>query len=370
MATSYPEHSRPDRDHEHHKPPCRECDLSGMDDLACESKGVADRAKYIADHATDLTTRRGKYDTTRTAYTTKRGTATTDVAGIRKDLHQIREQLRCQLDRETLECLDEAWTEVSGRLERCGEPHTGCCVEECDFDQECEGYEDDDIHELTARIARIDRAVTAAEACFDTLTGEPDALTTRVTDLRADVNKLLTEISDPKTLDPRHAYATLRWLWHRYDDIWWGFPHVRDFYDCLCQALACSVTGRRVLGILTGKLGVLQCRQDDVDKRCDTLRTHIVEEVLEVCARLCRHDRDDDGHGRDDDGHGRDDDKPGRDYGGRSRDVSGEERETAAEEEAGEDADTDEEADGAGDSVAGPGQPGDVAARRSGVTVR
>ena len=215
------------------------------------------------------------------------------MAGIHKDLHQIREQLRCQLDRETLECLDEAWIEVSERLERCGEPHVGCCVEECDFEHECEGYEDDDIHELTARIARIDRAVTAAEDCFDTLTAEPDALAKRVTDLRADVDKLLTEISDPKTLDPKHAYATLRWLWHRYDDIWWGFPRVRDFYDCLCQALACSVTGRRVLGILTGKLGVLQCRQDDMDKRCDTLRTHVVEEVLEVCSRKCRHERDD-----------------------------------------------------------------------------
>jgi hypothetical protein len=129
---------------------------------------------------------------------------------------------------------------------------------------------------------------------------------------------------------------------------------VRDFYDCLCQALACSVTGRRVLGILTGKLGVLQCRQDDVDKRCETLRTHIVEEVLEVCARLCRHDRDDDGHDRDDDGHGRDDDGHGRDDRGRSRGVSGEEQERAAEEEAGEDADTDEEADGAGDSGGRP----------------
>ena len=354
MATSYPEHSRPDRDHEHHEhhehhePPCRDCDLSGMDDLACESKGVADRAKYISDHDEALTTRRKNYDTTRAAYTTERGKAATDVTGIRKDLHQIREQLRCQLDRETLECLDEAWIHVSERLERCGEPRTGCCVEECDFDHECEGYEDDDIHELNARITRIDRRVTAAEDCFDALTGEPAALTKRVADLRADVDTLLTEISDPKTLDPRHAYATLRWLWHRYDDIWWGFPRVRDFYDCLCQALTCSVTGRRVLGILTGKLGVLQCRQDEEDKRCDTLRTHVVEEVLEVCARICHHDRDDDRPGRDDDKH---------EHHGKSRSGAEEGRETAAEEEseAEEDADSDEEeADRSGDSGGRP----------------
>jgi hypothetical protein len=322
MATSYPEHSRPDHDHEHHKPPCRDCDLHGIDDLTCESKGVADRAKYIADHAVKQDERRKQYDTTRAAYTTKRGAAAADVAAIGKDLRQIREQLRCQLDREMLECLDEAWIEVSERLERCGVPHTGCCVEECDFDRECEGYEDDDLHALNDRITRIDRAVTAAEDCFDKLTGEPDALTTRVAGLRADVDKLLTEISDPKTLDPRHAYATLRWLWHRYDDIWWGFPHLRDFYDCLCQALVCSITGRRVLGILTGKLGVLQCHQDDIDKRCEHLRTHVVEEVLEVCARNCRHDRDN-GHGRDDNGHGRHDNGHGRDDNGYGRDDNG-----------------------------------------------
>ena len=191
MASSYPEHSRTDHDHEHHEPPCRDCDLVGLDDLNCESQGIADQAKYIADHATALTTRRGQYDTTRTDYTTKRGTATTDVAGIHKDLRQVREQLRCQLPSETLECLDEAWIEVAGQLERCGEPHGGCCVEECDFDRECEGYDDDDLHELTARIARIDRAVTAAEACFDTLTGEPDALVKRVATLRTDVDSLL-----------------------------------------------------------------------------------------------------------------------------------------------------------------------------------
>jgi hypothetical protein len=340
MASSYPERSRTDRDHEHHEhhehhePPCRDCDLVGLDDLACESQGVADQAKYIADHATALTTRRGQYDTTRTAYTTKRGTATTDVAGIHKDLRQIREQLRCQLHAETLECLDEAWIEVSERLKRCGEPHGGCCVEECDFERECEGYQDDGLHELTARIARIDRVVTAAEACFDTLTAEPDALTKRVADLRTDVDKLLTEVSDPKTLDPRHAYATLRWLWHRYDDIWWGFPRVRDFYDCLCQALTCSITGRRVLGILTGKLGVLQCRQDDDDKRCDTLRTQVVETVLEVCSRNCHHDEHDK-PGRYE--------EPGRRRDGGSRGGPREEPEVTVVVEAEPDADPDED---------------------------
>jgi hypothetical protein len=298
MAANHPEHDRPDRDYEHREPPGEDCDLSGVDELACESKGVADRAKYIADHAAALQDRRTKYDTTRAAYTTARATVAADVAALRKDLRQIREQLRCQLDGETLECLDEAWAEVAGRLEDCGEPRTGCCVEECHFDDECEGYEDDDIDQLTARIAGIEGRVTAAEACFDALAGEPAALARRVADLRAAVDALLTEISDPKTVDPKHAYATLRWLWHRYDDIWWGFPRVHDFQDCLCTALKCSVTGRRVLGILVGRLGVLKCRKDAEDQRCETLRTHVVEEVLEACARMYRPDRDDDRYER------------------------------------------------------------------------
>ena len=270
-----------------HEAPCEDCDLRGMDDLACESKGVADRAKYIADHAAAQATRRTQYDTTRAAYTTARAHVAPDVVGIRKDLHQVREQLRCQLDHETITCLDEAWEEVAERLKHCGEPRTGCCVEECDFDEACRGYEDDDIHELTARIARIERRVAAAEACFDKLVTEPEALVQRVAQLRTAVDALLTEISDPKTVDPKHAYATLRWLWHRYDGIWWGFPRVRDFQDCLCQALTCSVTGRRVLGILTGRLGVLQCRKDAEDERCRSLRAHVVQEILEICACKC-----------------------------------------------------------------------------------
>lgn len=242
-----------------------------------------------------MTDRRTAYDTARAAYTTARTAVAADVARIRKDLHQIREQLRCQLEQGTVRCLDEAWDEVAERLERCGEPRTGCCVEECDVDAEREGYEDDDLDQLTARIARIDRMVTAAETCFGELAGEPAALTQRVAALRTAATALLTEISDPTTADPKHAYATLRWLWHRNDDIWWGFPRVHDFHNCLCQALTCSVTGRRVLGILVGGRGVLQCRKDAEERRCGTLRTQVVEEVLEACARACRSDgREDD----------------------------------------------------------------------------
>ncbi|QEU96645.1 hypothetical protein [Streptomyces kanamyceticus] len=286
MDSSYPGQSRRER-REHHAPPCEQCDLSGMDDLACESKGVADRAAYLARYADALKERRAAYDTARAAYTTARTAVTADVANIRKELHQLREQLRCQLDRHTVECLDEAWHDVAERLEHCGEPRTGCCVEECDFDDERESCEDDDLDELTARIARVDRIVTAAEACFTVLAGEPGALTQRVADLKAAVTALLAAVSDPTTADLRHAYATLRWLWHRYDDIWWGFPRVHDFHNCLCQALTCSVTGRRVLGILTGRLGVLTCRKDAADQRCAMLRAHVVEEILEACARAC-----------------------------------------------------------------------------------
>ncbi|MQY12610.1 hypothetical protein SRB5_27460 [Streptomyces sp. RB5] len=288
MAISNPGRTRPDRDHHHCAPHPEDCDLSGVDDLACESRGVADRAKYIADHEAALKERRATYDTTRTAYTTARAAAAADVAAIRKDLHRIREQLHCQLDQDTTECLDEAWDEIRERLGHCGVPHAGCCVEDCDFDEECAGHEDDTIDELTARITRIDGRVTAAEACFDALTGEPAALTARVAGLRTAVDALLTEISDPKTVDPKHAYATLRWLWSRYDGIWWGFPRVRDFQDCLCRALTCSVTGRRLLGVLTGRLGVLKCRKEAADQRCETLRTHVVDEVLAAYARRCR----------------------------------------------------------------------------------
>jgi hypothetical protein len=280
-------------DHDHHEPPCEDCDLHGVDDLACESKGIADQAAYIAAHAQALKTRRAAYDTARTAYTTARADVAAAVKGIRKDLHQIREQLRCQIDDDVLECLDRAWYEVAERLEGCGEPATGCCMGDCDLDEWAQGHQDDTIHQLTARIARIDQHVTQAEACFDKLTGEPAAMRSRVTQLRTDLDALLAEIADTRNVDPRHAYATLRWLWHRFDDIWLGFPYARDFHDCLCRALTCSASGRRLLGIITGWLGVLTCRQEAEDTRCAWLRTHVVDEVLAICAKGCEPDHDD-----------------------------------------------------------------------------
>jgi hypothetical protein len=288
MASSNPGSKRPDHDrgdYEHREPPCDDCDLHGVDELACESKGIADQAAYIAAHAKALADRRAGYDTTRTAYTKARADVAANVNGIRKDLHQIREQLRCQIDDDVLDCLDRAWDEVVERLERCGEPAEGCCVGDCDLDAETEGYDNDTILQLTARIARIERHVTQAEVCFDKLVGEPVALTGRVTDLRLLVDALLAEIADTKNVDPKHAYATLRRLWHRFDDLWAGFRHARQFHDCLCRALTCSAAGRRILGILTGRLGVLTCNQKAEDDRCTWLRTHVVEEVLAICAR-------------------------------------------------------------------------------------
>lgn len=285
METGYPQGQPRQERHKHHDPPHEECDLTGMDDLACESRGVADRAQYIAKYADALKERRAMYDTARAAYTQARTAATAETVGIRKDLLQIREQLRCQLDRDTVECLDEAWDEVAERLRHCGEGRSGCCVEECDFEDEDGAH--DDIEDLTARLGRVERVVSAAESCFTTLVGEPDELARRVADLRARATALIAEISDPKKADLKHAYATLRWLWHRYDEIWWGFPRVDDFQNCLCRALTCSIGGRRLLGILTGRLGVLKCRKDARDQRCAMLRARVVETVLEVCDRSC-----------------------------------------------------------------------------------
>jgi hypothetical protein len=276
MASTYP--SSREHDHPHGERPrrgCPECDLGALDDLKCVAKGVKAQADYNAGKQAELDERRTKLDGARAAYSEARAKARDDVKEIRHQLTRIRDQLVCQLPEDVLECLREAWEEVRERLEYCGMP-SGCCIDDdCEFDEGCEDVSSDD---LEKRKAEYERRVKAAEACFDQLITEPADLAKRVADLKADVEALAKD-----TTDARQSYAKFLWYWRRLEDIWLGFEHASEYYDCLCQALMCSVKGHAAIGVLVGEIAVRTCREEAEKARCETLKTHVVDEILARC---------------------------------------------------------------------------------------
>lgn len=280
MASSYAS----SREREHHRP-CPECDPDDLDGLTCEAEGVKARAAYAAKYEGDLKNRRTAFDSARQAYSDARTAATNDVGQIRHQLHRIEEQLRCQLPDDIERCLDDAWREVYERLEACGLP-TGCCIDDdCEFDTHCEGVPTE---QLRARQAEYERRVAAAEKCFDeVLVKEPTELKNRVAKLKQDVEALATAAASSTTPDPKHAFATALWAKRRLHDIWLGFKDANAYHECVCGGLICSLRGRKALAVLAGELAVRQCREDENEKRCEWLRTHVVDEILAVSLRLC-----------------------------------------------------------------------------------
>jgi hypothetical protein len=305
---------------------CPDCTPRALDPLRCRAKGVQAEADYDNQHpGADP----GQYEQARLDYGKARHDATPVVAEVRSQLAHVTDQLRCIIDdRETVECLDEAWLEVKERLRVC-DPWLGCCVDDNgDFDTDVCDY---GIEIIKARIAEYEHRTQAAETCFDNLLKEPDKLTERVANLKAEVDGIAKDVGgDPATTDFKRLYARALVAERHLDEVWWGYPYAHDYVDCLCLALRVSLRGRAALSRLTGELAVRVCRIDAREGRCKHLREHIVDGIIEEYVRKCqpRHEHDD-GHDRhhdeddDDDRHRRhhDDDR------GRERRERDEERE-------------------------------------------
>jgi hypothetical protein len=285
MAGTYPSSRENDHDHDGgHSRGCPECDLRALDDLKCEAAGIKAQSDYIAGVQKDLDTRHKQFDGARADYRSARDEVAADVRGIRDQLTRIRDQLRCQLSEEVLECLERAWRDVYELLEQCGMP-SGCCIDDdCEFDSDCEGASSDELHK---RKADFEGRVKAVEDCFDKLIVEPAKLKERVADLKAKVEALAKEVADPKTVDLKQSYAKYQWYWQRLQDIWLGFEHANEYHDCLCQALVCSLKGHKAIAVLAGEIALRDCRDQARKDRCEWLKTHVVEEILALYLKHC-----------------------------------------------------------------------------------
>ena len=147
---------------------CAGCDPDLLDELKCQASGIQAQAVYNAAHEQDLTDARDAFKKARAGYNAARSKAVPLVADARRQLEDLTDRVRCQLDRHDAECIDTAFGRVSERLDRCGHGR-GCCSDgDCDYDD----IRDCDPDDVPGRKAVIEYRTKEAQECFWCLIGE------------------------------------------------------------------------------------------------------------------------------------------------------------------------------------------------------
>lgn len=259
-----------------------------IDEMKCHAQGIAAQAAYNSTSQPELETARTQYDTTRKAYRKARSDAALEVQDLRHQIKLLIERIRCLIKQHrVVECIDEAYEKICHQLDECG-TSGGCCADpDCDFDKHCP----DDYRELQHRIAEYEHHLTKDKDCFNSLVGEPAALTARVAAYKAEVDAVSAALqADPATTDLKQVYASALVAQRHLKHVWYGFPETKDFIDCLCRALTCWTKAADAISALTGCKAVKDCHRDAHDKRCQNLADHTVDEILLEYEHICGHD--------------------------------------------------------------------------------
>jgi hypothetical protein len=260
---------------------CQPCDLEGVDGLTCRAKKYEKQAEIMKQVATDLASYKTQYGEARKAFAEAWESTTAEREEIQRQLDEIYDLLKCRLTPAQKDCLDEAAEDVFSDIEECL-PDTGCCVGECEFDDE---VGDDDVPALTARIEKYRRDTEANTACFTSLVAEAQTVIDRVAEIKAEVAALASVItgSSDKTKVPRW-YA--RWLIASYRlnvaRLGHGFDSVKAYSDCLCKALQCIAAGWGAIAVLEGARAEKQCMDDAEAAECKRKSEATLESILEA----------------------------------------------------------------------------------------
>ena len=145
------------------------CDPDLLDELKCKAQGIQAEADYNAAHGQELDDARAAYKAARASYNAARKEAEPQVADARRQLEELEDRVRCQLDRDDVERIDTAFGRVVERLNRCDHAHGCCCDEDCDYDDEVRDCDPDDV---PGRLAVIEYRTKEAAECFWSLIGE------------------------------------------------------------------------------------------------------------------------------------------------------------------------------------------------------
>ncbi|MER7756217.1 hypothetical protein [Kitasatospora sp. NPDC097643] len=258
------------------------CDVDAIDELSCKAAGIKRQAEVTDASLQDLTAFRAALGTAKTDYGKAVATAKPDVKAAEDQVKAIREQLRCRLDEEQRDCVEQAVQNVYGRIAQCvGEP--GCREWDCDFSTE--GHQGDPVAKLAGLIAHYREEVGTTSAYFkDVLLAEIAALPKRAAQLRTDAAQLAHDAADP-TGSSLDLYARLLVLDRQVKGVWNGFPGVQDYVDCLCRTLMYILKGWEAIVILEGWQAVRACKDKAQQDQCKQLLEHTLDEVRAEVAK-------------------------------------------------------------------------------------
>jgi hypothetical protein len=269
---------------------CQPCDLEEFDGLACRAARYAKQAEIMTKVATDLETYKTQYSEARVAFSDAWEALAAEREEIQTQLDDIEEQLKCRLTPGQKDCLDKAAEDVFEDVDECA-PDPGCCVGECDFDDEV--AEDDDVTDLTARIEKYRRWTEANTACFTSLVGEAATITAQVATLKAEVTALATDIAGSDKAKLPRWYA--RWLIAsralELTHLGHGFTSVSAYSDCLCTTLQCIASGWAAIAVLEGARAEMTCLEAARKAECERKAGAILESILEAY-ECCTEDED------------------------------------------------------------------------------
>lgn len=265
----------------------RDHELTQVDRLDCLGQADQARDEYVDLHKVKMRERQDALAQLQTDYRQARRQAKHTVHEVNEDLADILKPFTRDRGGDDLELVRDAWEHTKHRLEHCGHGgHDVSCIDDFHF-------EHDDVHHtktpvLIARQTEYDEVVNAAEARFDALIDEPEALTTRVQVLADEVAELKTDAGDGSTADPVDIYVRALVAKYHASTVWSGFMSSNDYDDCLRKCLLCSGTGRLALRKIKGELTVRSCQVSKHDERCRVLKENLKEETIAEYEELKR----------------------------------------------------------------------------------
>lgn len=252
--------------------------------LMCEARGTAAQAACFAEHEPALTSARSDYDRAWRSYSAVRRDAAPKVQDMGHRVEQVLEQLRSVIEERAVRRLDEAFVNVTRRLEEC-EPVTAR-VKEYPLDLDVGRL---DYAEIATHINSYEQHVAAAKLRFAQLNAEVTTLVKRVDDSHMEIDAVAASSAEHSGgADVELAYVAGLVARHRLESIWNGFAGASDYVACLSSLLTQWAQAVAILSRLTGAREAADCRHKFVNNRCADLRANLVDEVLAEYQRQTR----------------------------------------------------------------------------------
>ncbi|KRE60018.1 hypothetical protein ASG92_22300 [Arthrobacter sp. Soil736] len=257
---------------------CR-CDSSTIDTHLCKSEGLAREADFASKQKTDIDSTIQSYTKVRKEYPNLRKELLPQVNEITEQLERVQERIRCAMPKNTTaKRLDEAFEAILRTVEKCAGSLPTCVVEPCDFDLDVRGLE---LVGARRKLAEYEGKMATYRKCMLELLEEPTNLSARLAASVAAVKTLAEALAaDPDADKLKQLYVEARVAERDVKLIWSGYNSASEYVDRLCLTLDCWLAAVDMATILTGRLGVLECRERSAAKRCKEMADNIVGETV------------------------------------------------------------------------------------------